>query len=216
MQNRTVRVIAYVFGTMAGIAMPASAITLFCIVAAPRERGADDVRCQTNRITARGFGAKDNAPAWLKPQFDQLQAMFGMSALGAGRLSIGDGGTGKDCNNQQIVGVPGTEGNVYQYSQLDAALNEFQVAYAKARAAGQAAALSWSSANGAPPPSAGYESTSYQSETQYYALARAHCVQRHDIRGAMVCHGIRRKRGLHLAPVGCAIPCWENQFSGPQ
>jgi hypothetical protein len=109
------------------------------------------------------YGTAANAPAWLKPQFDQLKAMFGESATGSGILSIGNGGTGKDCNNQQIVGVPGVDGQVYQYTQLDAAFNAFQAAYAKAAAAGQALPLSWDSAAnpGSPPPSTSYTSQWY-------------------------------------------------------
>ncbi|MHB8147065.1 MAG: hypothetical protein ACYDGM_07400 [Vulcanimicrobiaceae bacterium] len=121
--------------------------------------------------TLAQYGRVDNAPAWLKPIFRDLETKFGASATGAGSLSIGTGGSGKDCNNQQIVGVPGTDGQVYQYTQLDSALNEFQAAYAKARAAGQAAALSWDSAAspGSPPPSDSYTSTSYQAYGNWYA-----------------------------------------------
>ncbi|HVA29535.1 MAG TPA: hypothetical protein VNF68_15240, partial [Candidatus Baltobacteraceae bacterium] len=117
------------------------------------------------------YGTADNAPQWLKPQFDQLESMFGESATGAGHLSIGINGSGKDCNNQQIVGVPGTDGQIYQYTQLDSALASFQAAYANARAAGQAPTLSWDSRSspGSYPPSDTYASTSYQSEYQYYA-----------------------------------------------
>ena len=56
------------------------------------------------------YGSSANAPEWLKPQFDQLEHMFGESPTGSGVLSIGDGGSGKHCNNQQILGVPGTDG----------------------------------------------------------------------------------------------------------
>lgn len=118
------------------------------------------------------YGTKANAPDWLKPQFDQLQAMFGVSANGAGRLSIGDGGSGRDCENQQIVGVPGTSGGIYQYTQLDSALNQFQAAYAKARADGQAVAMSWvSGSNNAQsnPPSDSYSSSSYEAFNNWYA-----------------------------------------------
>lgn len=103
--------------------------------------------------------------------FDKLEGMFGESAAGSGVLSIGINGTGKDCNNQQIVGVAGTDGQVYQYTQLDSALNEFQTAYANAVASGQAATMSWSSAAspGSLPPSDTYDSPSYQSQIQYYA-----------------------------------------------
>ncbi len=71
----------------------------------------------------------------------------------------------KRCNNQEIVGVAGVDGQVYQYTQLDSALAEFQAAYAKARAAGQAVPLSWLGT----PRSSNYASTSYQSEQQYFA-----------------------------------------------
>lgn len=116
------------------------------------------------------YGTADGAPAWLRPQFNKLEAMFGESTTGAGRLSVGNGGSGRDCNNQQIVGVPETSGQVYQYTQLDAALASFQAAYANAAAAGQAARLSWVSAAspGSVPPSDTYTSTSYQS-TDYVA-----------------------------------------------
>lgn len=109
------------------------------------------------------YQTKDNAPNWLKPQFDQLESMFGESANGAGKLSIGDGGSGKDCNNQDIVGVSGVDGKVYQYTQLDAALSQFQTAYAKAVAGGQAMPMTWRSATdpGSPPPGDEYTSQSY-------------------------------------------------------
>ena len=117
------------------------------------------------------YGTVANAPAWLKPMFNELEAKFGESATGSGTLLIGDGGSGKHCNNQEIVGVAGVDGQVYQYAQLDSALSEFQAAYASARAAGQAMPLSWSSASspGSLPPSDTYAATSYQSEYQYYA-----------------------------------------------
>lgn len=56
-------------------------------------------------------------------------------------------------------------------TDLDAALNEFQTAYAKARAGGQAVAFSWYSAAqpGSFPPADDYASTSYQSTSEYYA-----------------------------------------------
>jgi hypothetical protein len=96
--------------------------------------------------------------------------MFGESSTGSGVLSIGIDGTGKDCNNQQIVAVSGLNGKVYQYTQLDAAMNQFQAAYANALADGQAVAMSWDSAAhpGSLPPSDTYLSTSYQA-TEYYA-----------------------------------------------
>lgn len=121
--------------------------------------------------TLAQYGSADNAPAWLKPMYNKLLGMFGESATGSGRLSIGNGGSGKDCNNQQIVAVTGVSGQVYQYTQLDAALNEFEVAYAQARTTAQAIAFSWNSASapGSLPPSDTYGSTSYQTENQYYA-----------------------------------------------
>ena len=113
--------------------------------------------------TLATYGTEANAPGWLKPQFSQLEQMFGESTAGAGTLSIGDGGSGRDCNNQQIVGVPGVNGQVYQYTQLDATLSAFQTSYAKAVASGQAVPLSWdsSSAPGSAPPSDTYTSQSY-------------------------------------------------------
>lgn len=113
--------------------------------------------------TLAQYQTQANAPAWLQPMFNKLEAEFGESATGAGRLSIGNGGTGKDCNNQQIVGVPGVDGQVYQYTQLDSALNQFQAAYAKAVAAGQAMPMTWRSAAdpGSVPPSDDYTSQWY-------------------------------------------------------
>ena len=109
------------------------------------------------------YKTKDNAPDWLKPQFDQLEGMFGESTDGSGRLLIGDGGSGKDCNNQQIVGASGLDGKVYQYTQFDAALSKFQTAYAKAVAAGQVMPMAWRSATdpGSGPPGDDYTSQSY-------------------------------------------------------
>lgn len=117
------------------------------------------------------YGSADNAPEWLKPQFNQLKAMFGESATGAGVLSIGDGGSGRHCNNQEVIAAAGSDGQVYQYTQLDSALNQFQTAYANAKAAGQAPTFSWMSAAqpGSMPPSDNYASTSYESQFQTYA-----------------------------------------------
>jgi len=39
------------------------------------------------------------------------------SVVYSGMLSVGLGGSGKDCNNQQIVGVPGVNGQTYQLRQ---------------------------------------------------------------------------------------------------
>jgi hypothetical protein len=119
--------------------------------------------------TLAEFGTANNAPAWLKPMFNQLEGMFGESTTGNGVLSIGLGGSGKDCNNQQIVGVPDTNGQVYQYTQLDAALANFQTVYANGceREAGPMSWDSYASPGSAPPP--GYGSTSYQTHTEYYA-----------------------------------------------
>jgi hypothetical protein len=111
------------------------------------------------------------APAWLRPLYADLESKFGSSDTGSGQLSVGIGGTGKDCNNQQIVNVSGVSGQEYQYTQLDASLNQFQAAYAKARAAGEAVAMSWKSdaTPGAPPPSDSYTSTSYLASDNWYA-----------------------------------------------
>lgn len=119
--------------------------------------------------TLAEYGTADNAPQWLRLIFNELKAKFGESVAGSGVLSIGDGGSGKHCNNQQIVGVPETDGQVYQYSQLDSALSEFQAAYAKARASGQAVAMAWDSSSGVPAPSESYNSTSYQTFGNWYA-----------------------------------------------
>lgn len=93
------------------------------------------------------------APTWLRPMYSDLESKFGSSTLGNGRLSIGDGGSGRNDNNQQVVGATGVSGQEYQYTQLDVALSQFQAAYAKARADGEAIAMSWESAStpGAPP-----------------------------------------------------------------
>ena len=115
--------------------------------------------------TLAQYGSIDNAPVWLKPMFSRFVSMFGITSTGSGQLLAGDGGSGKDCNNQEIVGVPGLDGQVHQYTQLDSALAEFQAAYAKARAAGQGIPLSWVGV----PPSSNYASTSYQSEQEYLA-----------------------------------------------
>ena len=114
--------------------------------------------------TLAQYGSEANAPTWLKPMFYRLEGMFGISSTGSGQLLVGDGGSGKDCDNQEIVGVPGIDGQVYQYTQLDSALAGFQAAYANARAAGQAIPLSWVGV----PPSSNYASTSYQSEQGYF------------------------------------------------
>jgi hypothetical protein len=119
------------------------------------------------------YGSVQNAPAWLKPMYTKLDSMFGSDPSGLGNLSIGIDGTGKDCNNQRVTD-PSAEGlstQEYQYTQLDAALNEFAAAYAKALAGGQAVALAWDSAAdpGSNPPTDTYTSTSYQSADQFYA-----------------------------------------------
>lgn len=76
------------------------------------------------------YGTKDNAPAWLKPLWDNLVAMFGESAQGSGHLSIGINGTGKDCNNQEVLGTSGLDGKVYQYTDLGSMLYAFAAALA--------------------------------------------------------------------------------------
>ena len=120
--------------------------------------------------TLAQYGTVQNAPQWLQPQFNQLKAMFGESSTGSGKLSIGIGGSGKDCNNQQVVGASGLSGAEYQYTQLDAVLNQYQVAYAKAIASGQASRLSYydaSAAPGTPPPPGADFSISYQAQSYY-------------------------------------------------
>lgn len=72
-----------------------------------------------------------SAPDWLKPQYDQLEALFGTSATGAGVLSFGHA-----INNEQIIDVPGTDGGVHQYTDLANALYEFADAYAAANTVG--------------------------------------------------------------------------------
>ncbi len=116
--------------------------------------------------TLSQYGGAQNAPQWLQPQFKQLEAMFGESVTSAGNLSIGVGGSGKGCNKQQVVNVSGVSGANYQYTQLDAALNACQAAYAKAVAGGQAPRLSYYDSSGAPPPGSDY-STSYQAQNFY-------------------------------------------------
>lgn len=76
------------------------------------------------------YKTKDNAPAWLKPLWDNLVAMFGESAQGSGHLSIGINGTGKECNNQEVVGASGLDGKVYQYTDLGSMLYAFAAALA--------------------------------------------------------------------------------------
>ena len=77
------------------------------------------------------YKTKANAPGWLEPLWDQLSAMFGENAQGNGHLSIGINGTGKDCNNQQVTGVAGTDGKVYQYTQLGGMVYAFAAALAQ-------------------------------------------------------------------------------------
>jgi hypothetical protein len=69
-----------------------------------------------------------------------------------------------------MVGVPGVNGQVYQYAQINAALNQFEADYANAVAGGQAIPLAWDSAAnpGSAPPSDTYLSPSNQSN-EYYA-----------------------------------------------
>jgi hypothetical protein len=99
-----------------------------------------------------------------------LAAWCYIGSTGAGIPAIGTERTGEDCNNQQIVGVPGLNGQVYQYARIDAALNQFEANYANAVAGGQAIPLAWDSAAnpGSAPPSDTYLSPSYQSN-EYYA-----------------------------------------------
>jgi hypothetical protein len=102
---------------------------------------------------------------------DDLESKFGSSVTGSGQLSVGIGGSGRDSNNQQIINASGVSGQEYQYTQLDASLNQFQAAYAKTRADGEAIAMSWKSdaTPGAPPPSDSYTSTSYLASENWYA-----------------------------------------------
>jgi hypothetical protein len=67
----------------------------------------------------------NDAPAWLQPMYNSLMAEFGSSATGAGVLW-----SGHAINNQQVIGVPGTDGKIYQYTQLGQSLFDFANAYA--------------------------------------------------------------------------------------
>ena len=86
---------------------------------------------------------KATTPAWLAKIWNQVEPIFGISETGAGTLSIGLNGTGKDCNDQQIVGVPDTSGQVYQYTQIDAAYQVFESAYAISINDGQSAKMAY-------------------------------------------------------------------------
>jgi hypothetical protein len=92
------------------------------------------------------YQTSDKAPEWLRPVFDKLKGMYGMSATGAGVLSLGHA-----INNQQIVGVDGLDHQVYQYTELGNALYDFATRYAMALASGEAVPM----ALPAPPPPAG-------------------------------------------------------------
>uniref|UniRef100_E6PCM0 Uncharacterized protein n=1 Tax=mine drainage metagenome TaxID=410659 RepID=E6PCM0_9ZZZZ len=91
------------------------------------------------------YKTKANAPGWLQPLWHQLSAMFGETAQGTGHLSIGINGTGKDCNNQEVTGATGTDGKVYQYTQLGGMVYAFAAALAEGtRGEGLAPAVSYS------------------------------------------------------------------------
>ncbi|MGB8796134.1 MAG: hypothetical protein WCC70_01145 [Candidatus Aquilonibacter sp.] len=97
---------------------------------------------------------KAGTPAWLAAIWNQVEPIFGISEGGAGTLSIGLGGTGEDCNNQQIVGAADTSGQVYQYTQIDAAFNAFEAGYATSVSNGQSPKNAYDNPEGpgAPPP----------------------------------------------------------------
>ena len=78
--------------------------------------------------TLAEYGSAANAPAWLQPEFDQLSDLFGISSTGSGELSFGHA-----INNEQIVGVEGTDGQIYQYTDLANAMYGFADAYAASR-----------------------------------------------------------------------------------
>jgi hypothetical protein len=77
--------------------------------------------------TLAEYGSAANAPDWLRPLYNSLDDMFGASATGAGQLSFGHA-----INNEQVVGVAGVDGKVYQYTDLANALYGFADEYAAA------------------------------------------------------------------------------------
>ena len=95
------------------------------------------------------YGTVDNAPAWLKPIFNELYNMFGESTTATGYLHLGDS-SGKNTNNEQVDGAQSGGGGNYQYTDLANALYDFATRYGNALVSGQAAAFSWV---GPPPPS---------------------------------------------------------------
>jgi hypothetical protein len=111
------------------------------------------------------YGSAANAPLWLQATYSGLNSMFGSSATGSGQLSVGINGTGKDCNNQEIVGASGVSGQEYQYTQLDAAATEFSMNYANAISNGSSPKVAYYSATAltAPPPQSADVNISYQS-----------------------------------------------------
>jgi len=117
------------------------------------------------------YGTAANAPAWLgSGEFNTLEEMFGESASGSGQLSVGLGGTGKDCDNQEIVGVGGVSGQEYNYLQLDTQMNDFMGLYVKAVADGQAVKMTYDPKKPvATPPQSADWGVSYQSEYDFSA-----------------------------------------------
>lgn len=61
----------------------------------------------------------------MKSMYDKLVAMFGKSATGGGQLNFGHA-----INNEWITGASGTDGRVYQCTDLADALYAFKDAYA--------------------------------------------------------------------------------------
>ena len=87
----------------------------------------DRTGIQAVEETLAYYGSKTNAPTWLQPLWDQLDDIFGSSATGSGKLNFGHA-----INNEWITGAPGTDGKIYQYTQIADALYAFTAALAQA------------------------------------------------------------------------------------
>jgi len=80
-------------------------------------------------------------PGWIQPVYQDLLSKFGYSSNGSGYLQIGDS-QGQSVNNQHVENVPGVNGTIYQYLDLDTSLYDFGSRFAVALVAGQAMSFS--------------------------------------------------------------------------
>ena len=81
------------------------------------------------------YGTASAAPPWLAPIFDQMKAIFGISASGSGVLKFGT-----HIGDQHIEGAEGTDKQIHLYTEIASALETFTKGLISAGDAANAAA----------------------------------------------------------------------------